>query len=173
MYKPYFLLTLVLLTTKSFGCICWFGTDKRSVKEEMQKADIIIYTTAVSDQLNEGKNLDSIRHIMDIVFKVHHQWKGEKITKIKLDSKKTPCEDAHYKIGERYIIFGYINQETGKLEANICTSLSEETRPDRLDERKVSKNVDSKRYQKSMTNMREEFLSIKKLITRRARKYNG
>jgi plasmid replication initiation protein len=173
MNKIGFLLTLLLLTTKSFGCICWFGTDKKSVKEKIEKADIIIYGTAVADDLADGENMDSIRHITDIVFKVDHVWKGKKIEKLKFDPKKRPCEDAHYKIGERYIVFGYINQETGQFEANICTSLSEETKPDAIDQKKITKEFDLKKYEQAMTDMRQEFLSVKKLIIRKTKQNNG
>ena len=163
-------LTLVLLTTKSFGCICWFGTDKKSVKEKIEKADIIVYGTALGENVGEGENLDSIRHITDIVFKVDQVWKRNKIERLKFDPKKSPCEDAYYKIGERYIVFGYLNQETGKFEANICTSLSEETRPDPIDKSKISKDFDLEKYQQAMTDMRQEFQSVKTLITRKIRK---
>ena len=169
MNKFSLLLVLVLLTTKSLGCICWFSTDRKSVKERIEKADIIVYATAVWDNKDEGKNVDSIRYITDIAFEVDQVWKGEKITKVKFDPKKRPCEDASYKIGERYIVFGYINQETGKFEANICTSLSEETRPDPIDERKISKDFDIRKYEKAMADMRQEFLSVKKLIIKRTR----
>jgi|GEM_PF-4805862 len=78
MKKFCFLLMLLLLASRSFGCICWFGTDKKSVKEKIDKADIIVYATALlSDELAMPENFDSLRHITEIVFKVEHVWKAK------------------------------------------------------------------------------------------------
>lgn len=173
MKKFCFLLMLLLLGSKSFGCICWFGTDKKSVTEKIEKADIIVYATALlSDELAMPGNFDSSRHITEIVFKVELVWKGKRIERLRFEPRKRPCEDAHYKIGERYIVFGYINQETGMLEANVCTSLSENSRPDSIDKKKMDKDFDLKKYQLALTDMRQEFLSVKRLITRRTRRIN-
>jgi|GEM_PF-5197479 len=50
------------------------------------------------------------------------------------------------------------------LEANVCTSLSENSRPDPIDQRKMDKDFDLKKYQLALTDMRQEFLSVKRLI---------
>lgn len=105
-----------------------------------------------------------------LVFKIEKVWKGEKLKTIKFNPKRYPCEDAGYRVEERYIIFGYINQKTGELETNNCNSLSEETLPDPMDKIKMaSKDFDFKRHQNATLQMRQQFESVIKLIEKQTR----
>jgi hypothetical protein len=159
-------------TINSFACICWFATDKKSVKDKIAKADVILYVMAMPDSLSENLQPgDSTLHVSEVVFKIIKTWKGKELTTERFKAKRYPCEDAGYRVGERYIIFGYLNKETGQLETNNCNSLCEETIPDPLDKLKMkSANFDFERYQKATLEMRQEFEVVEKLIDRQTRR---
>ena len=125
MTKLYFLSIFTLLTSNAFACICWFGTDKKSVKEKIEKADVIVYASIVPESMNSLFADDSSLYVTDVIFSIEKVWKGSNLSTVKFDAKMYPCGDAEYRIGERYIIFGYLNSETGKLETNNCNSLAE------------------------------------------------
>ena len=156
------------LTTTSFACICWFSPDKKSVKTKIEKADIILYATVVVDSLSENfQRGDSSLHVTDVIFQVLKIWKGKQVETIRFKAKRYPCEDAGFRVGERYIIFGYINPESGDLETNNCTSLSESTIPDPEDKIKMkSKDFDAERFEKATLQFKQEFESVKKQIER-------
>jgi hypothetical protein len=156
------------LTINSFACICWFSPDKKSVKSKIAKADIILYATVVADSLSENfQRGDSSLHVTEVIFQVVKIWKGKQVETIRFKAKRYPCEDAGFKIGERYIIFGYINPESGNLETNNCTSLSENTIPDPDDKIKMqSKDFDAARFERATLQFRQEFESVKKQIER-------
>lgn len=167
------LLASILLSffvTECIACICWFPTDKDGLARRIKEADVILYVTAMPaynlfNDLHRGDYVD----VNEVIFWVEYVWKGTKVKTIKLKGKKYPCWDAMYRIGERYIIFGYINQETRELETNDCNSLSEETMPNPRDKIKIASN-DSEfaEYQKAV---RAGFESVKKLISKQTGLY--
>lgn len=154
------------LTINSFACICWFSADKKAIKYNIAKADIILYATVVADSLSENfKRGNSSLHVTEVIFQVVKIWKGEQLETIRFKAKQYPCEDASFRVGERYIIFGYINPESKDLETNNCTSLSENTVPDPEDKIKMqSKDFDAERFQRATLQFKQEFESVKKQI---------
>jgi hypothetical protein len=166
MKKVLFVFIFFGLTINSLACVCWFRTDKKSVKSQIAKADIILYATVVADSLRDNSlGADSSLHVTEVIFHVLKIWKGKQLETIQFKAKQYPCEDAGFKVGERYIIFGYINPESGELETNDCTSLSEDTIPD--PEYKIqmqSKHFDAERYERATLQFKKEFESVKKQI---------
>ena len=156
------------LTINSFACICWFSTDKKSVKSKIANADIILYATVVADFLSENfQRGDSSLHVTEVIFQVVKIWKGRQMETIRFKAKRYACKDAGFKVGERYIIFGYINPESGDLETNNCTSLSENTIPDPEDKIKIqSKDFDAERFERATLQLKQDFESVKKQIER-------
>lgn len=160
------LVIFIHLTFRTFSCTCWFPTDKESVKQIINSADIIVYATALADNSIGISNFDndSSLHITDVVFKIHTVWKGDVTGKLKLNPRKYPCEDANYRIGETFIIFGYINKDTGLLESNSCNSLNEFVRQTASDKEKARDKADYRRFKKYQTKHRRDFNSIKQII---------
>jgi hypothetical protein len=160
------------VTAKSWACLCWFLPDKKSVKDKIEKADVILYAVAMTDSLN--KNIqpgDSTLHVTEVVFRIIKTWKGKEIATESFSVKRYPCEDAGYRVGERYIIFGYFNKETGQLETNNCNSLSEGTIIDPRDKIKMaSADFDFARYQDATLEMKQEFESVRKMIEKRTKR---
>jgi len=167
MYKYSLILALLFFSTNTFGCVCWFSTDRKVVKKRIKEADVVLYGTVVLDGLNDEGKSDSVKFISEIAFDVIQVWRGEKWTKMKFDQLDRPCGDAKYKIGERYIVFGYFNHETGKLETNNCACLNELTRPDPVDEFRVLNDGDRENYKKYLQRRSKEFLFVKNLISRK------
>lgn len=165
MVKLNSLLILLLFSTKTVACICWFGTDKKSVKEKIGRADVIVYVSVTPESLMSLRLNDSSVYVTDVIFTVEEVLKGQKLKTVKFDGKKYPCEDAGYRIGERYIIFGYLNAETGKLETNNCNSLEEGIRP-----RPFDGNGDIEGYHHGVLRRNQEFNSLKKFIRKKTKK---
>ena len=165
MAKLYLIPIFALCTTNAIACICWFVTDKKSVKESIDKADVIVYATVVAENMNSLRAEDSSLFVTDVIFDVEIVWKGTVSQTIKFEQKLRPCGDASYRIGERYIIFGYRNSETDKLETNNCNSIDEFIRPYPFDG-----HGDIKNYQNAVLRMNQEFHDIKKIITKKTRK---
>lgn len=161
------------VTVNSFACICWFSTDKKSVKDKIAKADVILYAMAMPDSLNENiQSGDSTLHVTEVVFKIIKLWKGKELVTGRFKARRYPCEGAGYRVGERYIIFGYLNTETGQLETNNCTSLCEETTPDPRDKIKMkSPDFDLAKYQQATEEMKQVFEAVEKLIDKRTKRH--
>ena len=144
------IILLSCLTINCFACLCWFSPDKKSVKSEINKADVILYATVTADNSSDNfQPNDSSLHVTEVIFQVIKVWKGKQLQTLRFKAKRDPCEDAGFRVGERYIIFGYINAGSGELETNNCTTLSEETIQDPEDKiMMASKDFDAKDIKK-------------------------
>jgi hypothetical protein len=158
-------------TINSFACICLFPNDKKNIKSIIGKADMIIYATAEADSSSKAFKLgDSTLNISDIIFKVTTTWKGKKLKTVRLKAKRSPCEDAEYIVGERYLIFAYYNEETGEFETNNCRSLSEETTVgESARDYMKSSHFDSEDYKLFIINRKELFKLKRTLIIRQTK----
>ena len=127
---------------------------------------------ALPDSLSENfQSVDSILHVSKVVFRIIKTCKGKELATGRFKAKSYPCEDAGYRVGERYIIFGYLNKETGQLETNNCNALCEETIPHPQDKEKMkSPNFDFERYEKATLDMKQEFKSVQKIIDKWTRR---
>lgn len=172
MKKFYVLIMLLVCATECFACICWFPTDKKALKKRIKEADVILYVLAIpADSLNRDFQRGDYLGIEEIIFKVEHIWKGDRRATMRFKGKKSPCKDAVYRIGERYIIFGYTNNETGELEANNCTGLSEHTMPSVRDKIEMeSEDFNYESYREARLKEKEEFESVKRLISKQTRR---
>lgn len=166
------LIILSFFASKCLACLCFFSANKKSVKERIKEADVILYVTAMRDSLSEDfQPRGSSFHVTKTIFKVLKVWKGDPTATIRFNAKRYPCQDAHYRIGERYIVFGYINKKTGELETNNCNSLSEETVPRPEDKEKMaSNNVDVERYRKAILQEKQEFEFVTRLISKKTKR---
>lgn len=172
--KNKFLATLLFLcfASNSWACTCFFSPDKKSIKDYIRKADVVIYAMVMPDSLNKNVQVgDSTLHVTEVVFKILKTWKGKQLITGRFKAEQDPCADAGYVVGERYIIFGYLNKETGYLETNNCNSLCEKTIPHPQHRFKTRlPNFDEVRFQKANEKMRKVFESVKKSIEIRAKK---
>ncbi len=156
---------LSFFVTQCFACICWFSTDKDGLEKRIKEADVILYATAMpAYNLFNDLQRGDYAGITEVIFWVEYVWKGKNVKTIKLKGKRYPCWDASYRIGERYIIFGHINKETGELETNNCNSLSEETIPDPW--HKIKRELSDSEVAEYRKAVKAEFESVKRLINR-------
>lgn len=170
--KKFYVLTMLLLwATECSACICWFSTDKKVLKKRIKETDVILYAMAMpADSLDGDSQWGDYLYVEEVTFKVEHVWKGERRPTMRFKRKKSPCEDASYRVGERYIIFGYVNKATGELETNNCTGLPENTIPSPSDEIMMeSEDFNYEIYREAREQEKNEFDSVKKLISKQTR----
>ena len=168
MGRIFILILFAFCSIDALACTCWMPTDKKALKRMIREADAVLYVTAMADSLSESFHPgDTSRHITATIFKIEKAWKGASGQTVKLEAREAPCEGARYTTGDRYIIFVYLNKETGKLETNDCRSLCEMTIPSEGDAfRMKDEEISFEEYRGKWA---EHFQDAKKLIDRLAR----
>lgn len=170
MHKFVWIIAFSLLANKSQACICWFPTDKKVVKSMIKEADAVLQVVIVPDTVNTNYRQDSSLHVTQTTFKIEKAWKGPLSVSARFTAKSSPCSDADYIAGERYLIFGYFNPSSGLWETNECSSISDKSKQRSQIERQYVKDGDMDKCKKALADVPVNFQMVTQWLDKYARR---